>query len=325
MKRGRSFFITLFLTMGFLLSVPLVSYAQKFLSKPIEFVCHAAAGGGSDIMARMMQSIIEKEKITTHSIAVVNRPGGGGGIAFAYVAGKKGDPHFWLTATTSFLTTPLLGQSKYSYRDFTPLTNLAYDDFFVAVRNDLPYKNMKDVIEAAKKKPGDLKVGGTYAPGTDAITAHLIEKATGAKFNYIPFKSGGEMMIALLGGHLEMTFPNPGEALAQMEAKKVRILGVASQKRMELAPDIPTLREQGIDAVFQQFRSLAAPKGLSEEATKYYDEFFRKLANSKTWKEKYIKENMLTWDYKTSAETYKLWESGNETYARVMKEMGIIK
>jgi len=325
MKSGRSFFITLFLTMGFLFLVPLVCHAQKFLSKPIEFVCHAAAGGGSDIMARMMQSIIEKEKITTHPIAVVNRPGGGGGIGFAFVAGKKGDPHFWLTATTSFLTTPLLGKSKYNYKDFTALTNLAYDDFFVAVRNDLPYKSMKDVIEAAKKKPGDLKVGGTYAPGTDAITSHLIEKETGAKFNYIPFKSGGEMMIALLGGHLEMTFPNPGEALAQMEAKKVRILGVTGEKRMELAPDIPTLREQGINVVFQQFRSLAAPKGLSEEAIKYYDELFRKLANSKTWKEKYIKENMLTWDYKTSAETYKLWESSNETYARVMKEMGIIK
>jgi putative tricarboxylic transport membrane protein len=186
MKRPKNLFITLFFTSVFLLSVPLVSHAQKFLTKPIEFVCHAAAGGGSDIMARMMQSIIEKEKITTHSIAVVNRPGGGGAIAFAYVAGKKGDPHYWLTATTSFLTTPLLGQSKFSYKDFTPLTNLAYDDFFVAVRNDLPYKSMKDVIEAAKKKPGDLKVGGTYAPGTDAITAHLIEKETGAKFNYIP-------------------------------------------------------------------------------------------------------------------------------------------
>ena len=125
MARGKNLSMALLITLLFMLSVPCVSYGQKFLTKPIEFVCHAAAGGGSDIMARMMQSIIEKEKITTHSIAVVNRPGGGGGIAFAYVAGKKGDPHYWLTATTSFLTTPLLGQSKFSYRDFTPLTNLA--------------------------------------------------------------------------------------------------------------------------------------------------------------------------------------------------------
>jgi hypothetical protein len=158
--------------------------------------------------------------------------GGGGAIAFAYVAGKKGDPHVWLTATTSFLTTPLLGKSKYTYKDFTPLANLAYDDFFVTVKADSPYKTMKDLIDDAKKRPGQIKTGGTYAPGTDALISHMIEKAAGVKFNYIPFKRRGEAMIALLGGNLDMFYPNPGEALAQLEAKKVRILAVASEKRL---------------------------------------------------------------------------------------------
>ena len=224
------------------------------------------------------------------------------------MAGKKGDPHFWLTATTSFLTTPLLGKSKYTYRDFTPLANLAYDDFFVTVRADSPYKTMKDLIEDAKKRPGQIRTGGTYAPGTDALISHLLEKAAGVKFNYIPFKSGGEAMVALLGGNLDMFYPNPGEALAQLEAKKVRILAVASEKRLEAAPDIPTLRELGINAAFQQVRSIAAPKDLSQEAIRYFEDLFRKLADSKLWKEKYIQENMLTWDYKNSAETQKLWE-----------------
>jgi len=324
MKRNQILMILPF-TLVFLLLLSGASHAQKFLTKPIEFVCHAGVGGGSDIMARMMQSVIEREKLTPHAIAVVNRAGGGGAIAFAYVAGKKGDPHFWLTATTSFLTTPLLGKSKYTYRDFTALANLAYDDFFIAVRAGSPYKTMKDLIEDAKKKPGDIKVGGTYAPGTDALTSHLVEKETGAKFNYIPYKSGGEAMIALLGGHLDMMFPNPGEALAQVEAKKVRILGVASQKRLEEAPEIPTLREQGINVVFQQVRSIAAPKDIPPEAVRYYEDLFRRLAESKTWKEKYIKENMLTRDYKNSAETYKLWESNNESCAKVLKEMGVTK
>jgi putative tricarboxylic transport membrane protein len=301
------------------------SQAQKFLTKPIEFVCHAGVGGGSDLMARMIQTIIEKEKLCPQPVAVVNRSGGGGAIAFAYVAGKRGDPHFWLTATTSFLTTPLLGKSKYNYRDFTPLVNLAYDDFFVTVRADSSYKTMKDLIEDAKKRPGDLRTGGTYAPGTDAITSHLIEKAASVRFNYIPFKSGGEAMIALLGGHLDMFYPNPGEALAQVEAKKVRILAVASEKRLAAAPNMPTLKELGINAAFQQVRSIAAPKDLPPEAVRYYEELFRKLADSKLWKEKYIQENMLTWDYKNSAETLKIWESNNESCARVMKEMGVIK
>jgi len=326
MKKGRgSLFLPLVLFLAILFLVPNESLGQKFLTKPIEFVCHAAAGGGSDIMARMMQSIIVKEKLFTHTIAVVNRPGGGGAIAFAYVAGKKGDPHFWLTATTSFLTTPLLGKSKYTYKDFTPLVNLAYDDFFVTVRADSPYKTMKDLIADAKKRPGQINTGGTYAPGTDALISHMIEKAAGVKFNYIPFKSGGEAMVALLGGNLDMFYPNPGEALAQVEAKKVRILAVASEKRMAAVPDIPTLRELGINATFQQVRSIAAPKDLAPEAIRFYEELFRKLAESKMWKEKYIQENMLTWDYKNSAETGKLWEANNEACTRVMKEMGVIK
>jgi len=325
MKRERRVFWTFVLTLFFLFFFPYESQAQKFLTKPIEFVVHAAPGGGSDIMARMMQSIIEKEKITTHTIAVVNRPGGAGAIAFAYLAGKKGDPHYWLTATTSFLMTPLQGKSKHNYKDFTALTNLAFDDFFIVVRIDSPYMTLKDLVEASKKRPGELKVGGTYAPGVDAIVAYLIEKETGAKFNYIPFKSGGEVMVALLGGHVELASANPGEALAQVEAKKVRVLGVTSERRMELAPDVPTLKEQGINVVFQQFRSIAAPKDIPQEAVKYYEDLFQKLADSKTWKEKYIKENMLTGDYKTNAETYKLWESENKRYAKILKEMGFIK
>jgi putative tricarboxylic transport membrane protein len=317
--------VLLILSLGIHLLMPGDSQAQKFLTKPIEFVCHAGVGGGSDLMARMIQTIIEKEKLCPQPVAVVNRSGGGGAIAFAYVAGKRGAPHFWLTATTSFLTTPLLGKSKYNYRDFTPLVNLAYDDFFVTVRADSSYKTMKDLIEDAKKRPGDLRTGGTYAPGTDAITSHLIEKAASVRFNYIPFKSGGEAMIALLGGHLDMFYPNPGEALAQVEAKKVRILAVASEKRLAAAPNMPTLKELGINAAFQQVRSIAAPKDLPPEAVRYYEELFRKLADSKLWKEKYIQENMLTWDYKNSAETLKIWESNNESCARVMKEMGVIK
>ena len=305
--------------------LPGESQAQKFLNKPIEFVCHAAAGGGSDIMARMMQSIIEREKMLPVVVAVVNRPGGSGAIANAYIAGKKGDPHFWLTATTTFIQGPLQSKSKYNYKDFTPLTNLAYDDFLIIVRADSPYKTMKELVEASKKKPGQLKVGGTHAPGVDAVIAFLIEKETGTKFNYIPFKSGGEVMVALLGGHVELAAANPGEALAQMEAKKVRVLGATTGKRLELAPDIPTLKEQGINVVFQQFRSIAAPKDISAEAIKYYEELFKKLSDSKVWKEKYIQENMLTPDYTTSAETYKLWEAQSNMYAKIMKEMGIIK
>ncbi len=325
MKTARMSFVASFLAVAVLLLLPNPSAAQKFLTKPIEFVVQSAAGGGSDIMARTMQAILEKEKILTHPMAVVNRAGGSGAIAFAYVNGKKGDPHVWLTATTSFLQTPLTTKSKFNYKDFTPLANLAYDDFLIVVRADSPYKTMKDLVAAAKKRPGELKYGGSSAPGADSIIAFLIEKETGVKFNYIPFKSGGEVMVALLGGHLDVVSANPCEALAQMEAKKVAVLGANSEKRLEGAPNIPTLKEQGINAVFRQFRSIAAPKDIPKEALEYYEGVLKKLSENKTWQEKYVKENMLSSDFTGSAGTLKIWERENAWFAKVMKEMGVIK
>ena len=200
-----------------LLLLPGESPAQKFNPKgtePIEFVVQAGAGGGSDIMARTIQTIMEQEKLTSHPISVVNRAGGAGAIAYTYVSGKKGNPYLWATATTGFLQTPLLVKTTYNYKVFTPLCNLAFDDFLIVVRGDSPYKTMKDVIEAARKNTGGLKVGGTTAQSPDAIIVFQLERETGVKFNFIPFKSGGEVMVALLGGHIDLVSANPGEALA---------------------------------------------------------------------------------------------------------------
>jgi putative tricarboxylic transport membrane protein len=188
-----------------------------------------------------------------------------------------------------------------------------------------PYMTLENLIDGARKKPGDVKVGGTYAPGTDALIVHLIEKEAKVKFNYIPFKSGGEAMVALLGGHIDVFLANPCEALAQVEAKKARMLGITSQKRLDLLPDVPTLKEKGIHVVAQQFRSIVAPPDLSTEAVKFYEDLFRRLAESKTWKEKYIKENMLTPAYMTSAETQKMLDKDNASCAAVLKEMKVIK
>jgi putative tricarboxylic transport membrane protein len=170
-----------------------------------------------------------------------------------------------------------------------------------------------------------LKAGGTHSPSVDAIITFLIEKETGVKFNYIPFKSGGEFMIALLGGHVELAIVNPCEALAQMEAKKLWVLGASTERRIEGAPNVPTLKEQGINVVFQQFRSIAAPKDIPKEAVEYYEGILRKLSENKAWQEKYIKENMLSPEFTGSAGTFKIWERENAWFAKVMKEMGVIK
>ncbi len=139
--------------------------ATKFPEKPITLVVHAAAGGGSDIFARVLSAAFEKDKLLAQPIVVENRAGGSGATAFAYVYGKKADPYFLLTAVTSFLTTPLLQAEtlKFSYKDFTPIANFAFDEYMLMVKADSKYKSAKDIADAAKGKPKDISVGGTQS------------------------------------------------------------------------------------------------------------------------------------------------------------------
>ena len=132
-----------------------------------------------------MEKVIRENKLYPKNIAVVNKTGGSGAVAFADVAGKKGNPYVWLTATTSFFTTPARGQVPVSYKDFTMLARLSDDDFFVLVNDNSPYKTMQDVIDAAKANPNGIKWGGTNVGSDDHIFMYLIQKATGTQFNFI--------------------------------------------------------------------------------------------------------------------------------------------
>ena len=127
--------------------------AGKFPEKPITMIIHAGAGGGSDIFARTMASAIEKDKLLPQPIVVENKPGGSGGIAFAYVAGKKKDPYYLVTAVTSFLTTPLMGLTPVGLKDFTPIANFAFDEYMLMVNANSKYKSVKEIIDFAKANP----------------------------------------------------------------------------------------------------------------------------------------------------------------------------
>lgn len=301
-----------------------VSEAAKFPEKPITLVVHASAGGGSDIFARTLAATFEKERLLPQPIVVENKPGGSGAIAFAYVAGKKTDPYFLLTAVTSFLTTPILRKSQVTYKDFTPIANFAFDEYLVIVRAESKYKSMKDIVDDAKANPKKITVGGTQLGSSDSICAYLIEKAAGIKLNYIVFNSGGEVNAALLGGHVDIAVANPGEALELAKAKKVRTLGVFAEKRLVDAPDVPTLKELGLNAIYVQNRGLVAPPGIPEDARKVMEEAFLKYTKTDTYK-KYIKDNMLSEAW-MDGPTFGKWLDGEHArYQEVLKEMGLLK
>jgi putative tricarboxylic transport membrane protein len=287
-------------------------------------VVHAAAGGGSDIFARTLAAGFEKDKLLPQPVVVENRPGGGGAIAFAYVAGKKGDPHFLVTSLVTLLTTPLTGKSPVSYKDLTPIANFAFDDGVVIVNAKSKYKSIQAVIEDARANPKKITVGGTHAGGPDTISTYLIEKGAGVKFNFVPFNSGGEVNAALLGSHVDLAIANPGEAIELVKAGKIRILGVLAEKRLTEASDIPTLKEQGINAVVLIFRGLCAPKGIPEDARKILEEALFKYTKTETFK-KYIKQNMLSEGWMDGPTFGKFLDEWNGRYAVMLKELGLIK
>ncbi|OGB92769.1 MAG: hypothetical protein A2Z31_07150 [candidate division NC10 bacterium RBG_16_65_8] len=309
-----------------LLTAPFVSvgFGAGFPEKPVQLIVHASAGGGSDIFARTLAAANDKDKFFPQPIVVENKPGGSGAIAFSYVAGKKGDPYFLLTAVTSFITTPIVRKAQYNYKDFTPIANFAFDEYMLMVKADSKFKSMKDVVDFAKANPAKVTVGGTQLGSSDSICSYLIEKAAGVKLNYIVFNSGGEVNAALLGGHIDLAVSNPGEALELAKANKIKNLGVFSEKRLAGSPDVPTLKEQGLDAIYVQNRGLVAPAGIPADARKVLEAGLQKYTQSTTFK-KYVQDNMLSDAWMDGAAFGKWLEKEHSRYQEILKEMGLLK
>ena len=324
MKNVCKWFVLLLVGLFVVVGAGSAMAAGNFPEKPVTIIVHAGAGGGSDIFARTLSAAVEKEKLLPKPLVVENKPGGSGAIAFAYVANKKKDPYYMVTAVTSFLTTPLMGKAPVGLKDFTPIANFAFDEYMLMVRTDSKYKSMKDIVADAKANPKKITVGGTQLGSSDSICAYLIEKAAGIQFNYVVFNSGGEVNAAVLGGHVDVMVANPGEALELYKAGKVRILGVYAEKRLAGAPEVPTMKEQGIDAVYVQNRGLCAPADIPPDARKVLEDALHKYTQTDIFK-KYCKDNMLSEAWMDSA-TFGTWlEKENTRYAAILKDMGLIK
>jgi putative tricarboxylic transport membrane protein len=160
--------------------------------KPIEFIIPAGPGGGADVMARFIASLVNKYNLSPQPLVAVNKSGGAGAEGFLHVKGKTGDPHVIIITLSNLFTTPLLTGAPFSWKDFTPLARLALDEFVLWVNAESPYTTAAAYLQAAKENPGQFKMGGTGTAQEDQIITIQLEQGTGAKFIYFPFK-GGEM------------------------------------------------------------------------------------------------------------------------------------
>jgi len=261
--------------------------------KPVEFVVASGAGGGTDIFARTIQSIVVKYKLMSAPIVVLNKGGGAGSEGFVYGSASADDPHKLTFGTNNEYLLPLVAKMGYTADSLIPVTALALDEFLIWVKADSPYKDAQSFIDAAKKAEG-LKMGGSQSKDTDQTLASMISEATGAKFTYIPFKSGGEAGVQLAGGHIDANLNNPNENLGQWKAGMVRPLCVFSSQRMAAGPkvtkdmawsDIPLCKDSGVPiANYQMPRTVWLPAKVSPEAVAFYTTMLKKVSETPEWK-----------------------------------------
>jgi tripartite-type tricarboxylate transporter receptor subunit TctC len=260
--------------------------AQPFPSKPLEVVVHVNPGGGADLFGRYVVDIINREKLLPQPMAVVNKAGGAHAVAANYVAARRGDPHTILTIShSSFLVVPAVSGLDVGLDKFVPLALFGLDPHSVTVKADAPYKTARDLLEAAKRAPKSINAGVGTIGATSHMLGTLLERQAGVKFNYIGLKGGGEAVLGVLGGHYQVCFENVSEVLDQVQAKKLRLLGVSTEKRLSNLPDVPTLKEQGYAVVLGLGRGFLAPAGISKDAEATLEAAFEKAYRSREWKE----------------------------------------
>jgi len=295
-------------------------------SKPIEFVAPFAPGGGSDVLARSIASIIEGEKLCPQPLIVVNRAGGSGLVGTTSVVQQRGNPHVLLTFIPGQAQAALVaGKGAPTFRELTLICGLALDEQLIVVKTDSPLKTAGDIIAEAKRRPGELTIGGTGTGQDDQICQRVFERSAGIRLRYVPFKSGGECITALLGGHVNMIWANPPEFVPQWEAKMVRPLIVAKATRMTEFPDVPTFREMGHNVTYFFYRGIAAAHDIPAEATAFYENMFKRMAESSSWKEQYLKKYMLSPGWMGSKEFTKVVAQNEEDSKEILKDLGLLK
>ncbi|WP_257350082.1 Bug family tripartite tricarboxylate transporter substrate binding protein [Pseudalkalibacillus decolorationis] len=295
--------------------------------RDIEIVVPYSAGGGSDVIARVLAKVIKDKNLVDQNVLVVNKPGGSGAIGNTYTYSKQGDPHTLMTWAPGQQAGTIINDAEVRLEDLTPIATMALDSFLVAVAADSKYDSFEALVKAAKENPNQVTVGGSGIGNEDHLLFHLINKHYGTKLKYVTFKSGGETTAALLGGHVDVVITNPNEIMAQIKAGKVKALATSSEERLGKPLDqVPTFTELGQPEVqVVMFRGFVGPPEMPEEAVKYWEGVLKKVSESKAWQEDYINKFNLDSVYKGSEESEKFFKDVLDQYLELHREIGTLK
>ena len=318
-----------------LLSAALVAASASALAQAwspqrnVEIVVGSAPGGSNDKTARQVERILTEKKLVNATLTVVNKPGGGSSIAFTYVNQRAGDGHTLLIGTTALLSNHIVGLSKLSYQDFTPIASLFNDYVVFAVNAESPIKTGKDLAERLKKDPNSVATGFATTLGShNHVAAGLLVKALGGKareLKAVAFKGSAEAITALLGGHIDLVTTAAGNAAPHVAAGRLRVVGVAAPRRFGGAlASVPTWKEQGVDVITGGWRAIMGPKGLAPAQVAYWEDALTRATKVPEWRDD-LERNYWSDDFVTSAQFIKDLEKDYAEMKAVLVDLGLAK
>lgn len=294
-----------------------------------ELIVAAGPGGGNDIAARVIQRIIQDNRLTDTVVNVVNKPGGGGTIAYHYLNQHLGDGHFLAMSSPTLLTNHILGISPLTYTDFTPVARLADENLAFVVKADSPIKTGRDLIALLRKDPGSVKFAfGTSLGNGNHIAIGMVAKAAGVdprKITAVVFKATSEAVVAVQGGHVDVVPSTGATLLAPLKSGALRAIAVTSPERMGgVFADVPTWKEQGVNAVIASSRSLIGPRGMTAAQLAYWDNVFERLTRTEDWK-RALEQNLWMGNYMPGDKAKRDMASQYAQMKAMLSELGLVK
>jgi len=311
---------TLRVLTALLATLALGSCANANRTTVVTLITHSSPGGGSDVFLRSMAPHLSR--IMHETMIIENVEGGSGAKAMAQLARAKPDGSELYATTPTFIYTSLLSKPAASYHDLEPLVNIFYDPEVLFTAADSPYKTVKDVVEHARTGQG--RWGAANPASLERQTMERLKQKAGVTPAVATFEGGGDMLINVLNHTLDMGVGELQEMRGQLDAGKIRLLGVVGDERMTQFPDVPTVKEQGIDLSVRKFRGLAGPKGMPRDLIARWETAVRALLDDPEYKKLYIADGLQPGfmphdEYVAFMNTF-----GNET-AAFLKDSGVIR
>lgn len=297
--------------------------------RAVEIIVGAGAGAAADATARNLQRIVQERKLVPAPLNVINRPGAGYSIAWTYMNTHPGDGHYLALTALSLITNAITGTNPLTYTDVTPIAQLFTEYMVLVVRNDSPIRNGRDAVERLKRDPTAYSIALAAALGNqNHIATAVALKAGGVdvrRLKVVIFDSSALSMTALLGGHVDLVAASASNVLGHLGSGRVRVLGISSPQRLasDLA-QVPTWREQGIDAVSDNWRGIVGPRGMTAAQVTYWEETFARIVETEEWK-KDLEKNFLAPSFMKSAEARRFLQAQHAELKALLTDLGLAK